>query len=184
MPKYVLKATITDISEGYNLKDVEYSFRRKIIGVNDRYREIALTKNNTIIDEPFEEGEIDIKKNYTIYYKVIGEFPDGRTLDSLNQNEYMDSYSLVEENNTKDGFPSYAIIIISVVGAAAVIGSAILVYRLLSAKSVLSEIGPTSVENPSVKIYKYEKIENTSTVRSKRVVKNKNNTLAVSNNFN
>ena len=184
MPKYVLKATITDISEGYNLKDVEYSFRRKIIGVNDRYREIALTKNNTIIDEPFEEGEIDIKKNYTIYYKVIGEFPDGRTLDSLNQNEYMDSYSLVEENNTKDGFPSYAIIIISVVGAAAVIGSAILVYRLLSAKSVLSEIGPTSVENPSVKISKFEKIENTSTVRSKRVVKNKNNTLAVSNNFN
>ena len=184
MPKYVLKATITDISEGYNLKDVEYSFRRKIIGVNDRYREIALTKNNTIIDEPFEEGEIDIKKNYTIYYKVIGEFPDGRTLDSLNQNEYMDSYSLVEENNTKDGFPSYAIIIISVVGAAAVIGSAILVYRLLAAKSVLSEIGPTSVENPSVKISKFEKIENTSTVRSKRVVKNKNNTLAVSNNFN
>ena len=184
MPKYVLKATITDISEGYNLKDVEYSFRRKIIGVNDRYREIALTKNNTIIDEPFEEGEIDIKKNYTIYYKVIGEFPDGRTLDSLNQNEYMDSYSLVEENNTKDGFPSYAIIIISVVGAAAVIGTAILVYRLLSAKSVLSEIGPTSVENPSVKISKFEKIENTSTVRSKRVVKNKNNTLAVSNNFN
>jgi hypothetical protein len=41
---------------------------------------------------PFEEGEIDEKKQYKVTYKVIWEFPDGRTLDSMTQNQITFTY--------------------------------------------------------------------------------------------
>ena len=172
MPKYVLRASVSNINDGYDIRDVEYSFKRKIVGVDERYRQIALTKNNTYVDVPFEEGEIDIKKNYTIYYKVIGEFPDGRTLDSLNQNEFMDSYIILEEEEDENKFPTYAIVIVCVVCGLAVIGTGILMYRLLRAKSAFGELPPTNLENNTMKVSKFEKIENnsssTSAIRQKK----------------
>ena len=186
MPIYVLRATISYLDNSYNINDVEYSFKRKIIGIDSKYKQIVLTKNNTYVDIPFKEGEIDFKKNYTIYYKVIGQFPDGRTLDSLNQNEFMDTYSLIEEKKSK--FPTYAYVLIGILGAAIVIATGALIYKMLKAKSVLSEMGPTNIENQPVKISKFEKIENTSSnasaIRSKKEIKNKNITLGISNNNN
>lgn len=63
MPKYVLTATIGDFNPIYNVSTVKYSFKRKIEGEDKDYVEIAFTDNNTIIDEPFKEGEIDEKNN-------------------------------------------------------------------------------------------------------------------------
>ena len=188
MPKYVLRASVSNINDGYDIRDVEYSFKRKIVGVDERYRQIALTKNNTYVDVPFEEGEIDIKKNYTIYYKVIGEFPDGRTLDSLNQNEFMDSYIIVEEEEDENKFPTYAIVIVCVVCGLAVIGTGILIYRLLRAKSAFGELPPSNLENNTMKVSKFEKIENNSssnsTIRQKKGLNNKSSNLGISSNTN
>ena len=94
MPKYILNATILDVDESYDINNVQYSFKRKIEGKDKVFIEIALTENNSFIDEPFKEGEINESSKYKITYKVIGEFPDGRTLDSMNKNQIIFIYNI------------------------------------------------------------------------------------------
>ena len=130
MPKYKLTAEIQGVMPGYDKSNVMYSFRRKIKGVDERFIQIALTSDNSIIDIPFEEGEIKEKNQYNITYKVIGEFPDGRTLDSINDNIVNYVYALDEEiEEEKKGFPSYAIAIIIIVGLGVILTGAFLVYK-------------------------------------------------------
>lgn len=108
---------------------------------------------------------------YKVYYKVIGKFTDGRTLDSTNEdNLYEDSYELIEEK--KDGFPDYAIALIVVLGAALIAGGGFLTYKLLAKKSVEAATLAVS-DNPEViKNYaggkSYEKVASTST-RKRRI---------------
>ena len=137
MPKYVLKAVIENIDNSYDVSNVIYSFKRKIEGKDKRFIQIALTENNTITDIPFKEGEIDEKKIYKVTYKVIGEFPDGRTLDSLNKNKVIFSYVLeedAEDNNKNEGLPLYTIIIIIVVGMAVIVAAGFIIYKLACKK--------------------------------------------------
>ena len=107
---------------------------------------------------------------YKVYYKVIGKFPDGRTLDSTNgDNLYEDSYEFAEE---KKGFPAYGIALIAVLGAALIAGGGFLTYKLLAKKSV--EVATLAVsDNPEVvKNYagekSYEKVASTS-IRKRRI---------------
>ena len=188
MPKYILTATILDVDDSYDIKNVVFSFRRKILGEDYKFKEIANTKDNIYIDVPFEEGEIDIKKNYTIYYKVIGIFPDGRTLDSFDKNEFKDSYTLVDAEEKNNGFPVYAIVLICVLGTALLIATGILIYKLLRARSALGDVATNVGETPNIKISKFEKIENissnTSAIRAKKYLKNKTKDLTITNNNN
>ena len=101
MPKYVLTADIIDVDSSHNVSEVEFLFKRKIEGIDSRFIIINSTEENQIIDIPFEEGEIDEKKKYTVTYKVIGEFPDGRTLDSMTKNEITFYYSMETEEIDK-----------------------------------------------------------------------------------
>ena len=142
MPKYVLTAEITDLDSSYDLSTVIYSFKRKIEGKDDRFVEIASTFNKTIIDIPFEEGEINETLKYKVTYKVIGEFPDGTTLDSMNQNQVIFSYTLPiegddlegDEVTKKGGLPLYTIILIIVIGLAALVAGGFLLYKLVLKK--------------------------------------------------
>ena len=150
MPKYKLTAEIQGVMPGYDKNNVMYSFRRKIEGVDERFIQIALTTDNSIIDIPFEEGEIKEKGQYNITYKVIGEFPDGRTLDSINDNEVNFVYVLDEEiEEEKKGFPSYAIAIIIIVGLGVILTGAFLVYKFFL-KNKKNNIGKENeIQNPS-----------------------------------
>lgn len=144
MPKYILIAEKTDLDSNYDLITVIYSFKRKIEGKDDRFVEIASTNNNTFIDIPFEEGEINEAQKYKVIYKVIGEFPDRTTLDSMNQNKAIFIYSLpIEEDNIEDeeseetkkgGLPLYSIIIIIVIGLAVLVAGGFLFYKLVLKK--------------------------------------------------
>ena len=132
MPKIVLTANIIGFNGDYDINTVQYSFKRKIKNKDERFIEIGLTNNNTIIDIPFEEGEINENTPYKILYKVIGEFPDGRTLDSMNQNEVDFFYTIDdEEEEKKGGIPSYAIIIIAIVSIGVIVGGGFLIYKFL-----------------------------------------------------
>ena len=114
MPEYVLTAVIENVDSSYDVSKVIYSFKRKIEGKDNRFIEIALTENDTISDIPFKEGEIDEKKQYKVTYKVIGEFPDGRTLDSLTKNKVIFNYVIEDDGEDKDkndGLPLYTIVI-------------------------------------------------------------------------
>jgi hypothetical protein len=71
MPIYILTAEIIDVDSSYNVSQVEYLFKRKIEGRDSRFILINSTSENQIIDVPFEEGEIDEKKQYKVTYKVI-----------------------------------------------------------------------------------------------------------------
>ena len=136
MPKYILSTSISHVNKNYNISTVQYSFKRKIEGTDKRFIDIALTYNNTITDIPFKEGEINEKKEYKITYKVIGKFPNGRTLDSLNKNEVTLTYIL--ENNDKketNGIPFYFIIIIIIVaGLATILVGGFLIYKFCCKK--------------------------------------------------
>ena len=134
MPKYVLTAEISDVDSSYDLTKVEYIFKRKIEGKDERFMKIAETQEYQIIDEPFEEGEIDEKKEYKVTYKVIGEFPDGRTLDSQNQNKITYTYAIDEEEKKNKGLPLYSIIIIIVASMAIIVGFGFLIYKFACRK--------------------------------------------------
>ena len=145
VPKYVLTAEVSNVDAGVDLSKLVYIFKRKIEGRDERFIEIASTYNSSIIDMPFEEGEINENQTYTVKYKVIAEFPDGRTLDSMNQNEAIFSYSLQidpenpeeeieEEEAKKGGLPIYIIIIIIVVALAVLVAGGFLLYKLLSSR--------------------------------------------------
>ena len=144
MPKIVLTAEITGINGNVDLSTVEYSFKRKIEGRDERFKEIELTYNNTIIDIPFKEGEIKEDTPYKLLYKVIGEFPDGRTLDSINDNEKIFVY-VIEENGEeeeildkkeeeKGSIPIYVIVIIAVACLGVLVCGAFLIYKFLLKK--------------------------------------------------
>ena len=144
MPKIVLTAEITGINGNVDLSTVEYSFKRKIEGRDERFKEIELTYNNTIIDIPFKEGEIKEDTPYKLLYKVIGEFPDGRTLDSINDNEKIFVY-VIEENGEeeeildkkeeeKGSIPIYVIVIIVVACLGVLVCGAFLIYKFLLKK--------------------------------------------------
>ena len=130
MPKYVLTATIGDFNPIYNTSTVEYSFKRKIEGVDEDFVEIAFTENNTIIDEPFKEGEIEEKKQYKVSYMVLGFFKSGRTFDSLSQNRITYSYGIENEEPKAGGVSIYLIVICILVGLAAILLGGFLIYKL------------------------------------------------------
>ena len=151
MPKYVLTAEISEVNSKYNVSQVEYSFKRKIEGRDERFVQIALTKEKQIIDEPFKEGEIDEKKEYKITYKVIGEFPDGRTLDSLNNNEITYTYVFeLEGEDQKKGLPIYIIVIIIVVALATLVLIGFLIYKCACRKKVPLVVDESS-NSPGIK---------------------------------
>ena len=151
LPKFVLTATIGDFNPIYNTSTVKYSFKRKIEGQDEDFVEIAFTENNTIIDEPFKEGEIDEKKQYKINYMVIGFFISGRTFDSLSQNRITYSYGIENEETKKGNIPIYLIVICILVGMAAILLGGFLIYKLGCKKKHYiieeSDGGSSSVSN-------------------------------------
>jgi hypothetical protein len=82
-PIYKLKAEVPEMPSGYTLSDMVFVFYRKIEGIDVDYVVIARSNNPVYIDTPFDD--MDEIKSYNITYKVKGEFPNGRTLDSTNQ---------------------------------------------------------------------------------------------------
>jgi hypothetical protein len=129
MPKYVLTATKGDFNPIYNVSTVKYSFKRKIEGQDKDFVEIAFTENNTIIDEPFKEGEIEEKKQYKVSYMVIGFFTSGRTFDSLSQNRITYSYGIENEEPKKENISIYLIVICILVGLSAILLGGFLIYK-------------------------------------------------------
>ena len=129
MPKYVLTATKGDFNPIYNVSTVKYSFKRKIEGQDKDFVEIAFTENNTIIDEPFKEGEIEEKKQYKVSYMVIGFFKSGRTFDSLSQNRITYSYGIENEEPKKENISIYLIVICILVGLSAILLGGFLIYK-------------------------------------------------------
>ena len=177
-PIYKLEAEVQEMPSGYTLSDMVFVFYRKIEGIDVDYVVIARSNNPTYIDTPFDD--MDEIKSYNITYKVKGEFPNGRTLDSVTgENKYNDIYQLMEENEKekeKKGFPTYAIALIVVLGLALLAGAAFLTYKLLAKKSV--EVATMAVsENPeAIKPYsgeQFQKVEPSSPrVKKKRNLKN------------
>jgi len=112
-------------------------------------------------------------KNYKISYKVIGQFSDGRTVDSSSkENFYEDDHSDDIEKEDK-GFPAYAIALIVVLGSAAIAGSIFLVYKLLS-KKVVENIPLSPSDNPEVvKSFAAEQTEKRVDASSSRIHKRK-----------
>ena len=170
MPKYVLTAEINGVNGNYDLSTVQYSFKRKIEGKDQRFIEIALTYNNSIIDVPFVEGEVNEKGQYHITYKVIGEFPDGKTLDSINQNEAIFEYALDEQEDEKGSFPVYAIVIIIVVALAIILVGSFFVYKFLIKKRNNTSISEVNQFGTQKKIETENEINPKS---SKRSISNK-----------
>ena len=174
-PKYNLTATISDIQESYLSKDIEYLFYRKIEGIDDDYKLIKRSSLPNYIDEPFAEYNMAEIKNYKVTYKVIGQFDDGRTLDSLadRANFYEDIYEYKEkEEKEKKGFPAYAIAIICVLGLALIAGTAFFAYKLLAKKSA-ETIAITASENPAVIKYDGDKTSTASPRVKKRRIQNR-----------
>ena len=166
--------------------------------IDDDYIVIAKSKESVYID--YLCDEMDEIKSYNVSYKVKGEFPDKRTLDSLvGENQYNDKYELVEEHeeeeeekkggNEKKGFPTYAIALIVVLGVLLLAGAAFLTYKLLAKKSV--EVAAMAVsENPEiVKPYseqQFQAVETSSPrIKKKRNIQNRSvNSMANPNNVN
>ena len=175
MPKYVLTAIIENVDSRYNISEVVYLFKRKIEGKDKRFIQIALTENNTIIDIPFEEGEISEKKEYKVQYKVIGEFPDGRTLDSLDKNQVTFTYLLEddEEENSNGGLPIYAIIIIIVVGMAVIVAAGFLIYKFACKKKnyIAEESLSSSSNNSNRKKFQEISVKEKSSTRTIKNIK-------------
>ena len=168
-PKYKLEAKVSELNPKYDLNQVVYIFYRKIEGIDDDYKEISRSNEPLFIDEPF--ANMQEMKLYKVHYKVIGKFPDGRTLDSTNEdNLYEDSYELIEEK--KGGFPAYAIALIVVLGAALIAAGGFLAYKLLAKKSAEAITLAVSDSPEVVKNYagekSCEKVNSTST-RKRRI---------------
>ena len=182
-PKYELKATVSDLDSSYNLNDVQYVFYRKIEGKDDDYKVIGRSAQPEFTDEPFANMK-DIKY-YKVSYKVIGQFSDGRTIDSTSKdNLYEDSHDEPEKDG--NGFPAYAIALIVILGAAAIAGSSLLVYKLFTKKAV-DNISLSPSESPEmVKSYageqSYKKVDTTSTRIKKRSIGNKKSISQLGNN--
>ena len=168
MPKYVLTATTGDCNPIYNVSTVIYSFKRKIEGQDKDYVEIALTENNTIIDEPFEEGEIEEKKQYKVSYMVIGFFKSGRTFDSLSQNRITYSYGIEVEESKKKNVSIYLIVICILAGMGTILLGGFLIYKFGCKKKkyierIESDGGSSSIDNRSK--FEKENIKEKSTSR-------------------
>ena len=182
-PKYELKATVSDLDSSYNLNDVQYVFYRKIEGKDDDYKVIGRSAQPEFTDEPFANMK-DIKY-YKVSYKVIGQFSDGRTIDSTSKdNLYEDSHDEPEKDG--NGFPAYAIALIVILGAAAIAGSSLLVYKLFT-KKAMDNISLSPSESPEmVKSYageqSYKKVDTTSTRIKKRSIGNKKSISQLGNN--
>ena len=151
MPIYILTAKIIDVDSSYNVSQVEYLFKRKIEGRDSRFILINSTTDNQIIDVPFEEGEIDEKKQYKVTYKVIGEFPDGRTLDSMTQNQITFTYYIEDDKKEREGVPLYLIIIIIAAGMACIVFCGFLIYKLGCKKKhyLIDESNGSTIRNKS-----------------------------------
>ena len=177
-PQYNLTATVSDYDPNHNLNDVVYVFYRKIEGIDTDYKVIKRSSLPYYIDEPFADSDLKDIKKYKVTYKVIGQFPDGRTLDSSvdNANVFEDDYELVEKDKEKGGFPVYAIAIIVVLGLAAIVGSAFLAYKFLAKKSVVETIAVGVSENPKVVSYPaqdFQRVAPSSPRGRKRRIQNK-----------
>ena len=147
-PKYELNAYIVDIEYDYQNKKFEYIFYRKIEGIDNDYIPIQHGKKSTLIDEPF--ASLKEVKNYRVTYKVIGQFEDSRTLDSMAKKSNIFVGSYVEKSEDKDkGFPAYAIALIVIIGAALIAGAAFLTYKLLT-KNAAEAISMGISENPDI----------------------------------
>ena len=170
-PKYKLEATASDLQSGYSYDDITYVFYRKIEGVDTDYKVILRGKETTLTDEPFA-NMLEVK-SYKVSYKVIGVFPNGRTIDSTTSaNYYEDSYELSGDDKDSKGFPMYAIAIIVALGVALLAGAAFLTYKLLSKKSV--EVATMVSENPEIVKHYGEKVPTSPRVkRKRRSIKNK-----------
>ena len=175
MPKYKLTASIGDVDSRYDLTKVVYSFQRLIDGRDSRFVEIYNGPDSSIIDTPFNEGEVNETKKYKVTYKVIGIFPDGRTLDSLKQNEAVYIYHLPEieeeEDKKSGGLPVYSLIIIIVVCLAVLAGAGFLLYKFyLKRKNTFNPIeNDPEPKKPSELQQKPEK-STKRTIRNTRVI--------------
>ena len=114
--------------------------------------------------------------NYKVTYKVIGRFSDGRTLDSMDdENIFEHSYKLVED---KKGFPAYAIALIVILGAALLAAGVFLIYKLLTRKGAGMAALAVS-ENPEIvkkfagEIEKGDNTATSTTTTRKRRIQNK-----------
>ena len=173
-PKYKLEATVSDVDSKYNISNVIYIYYRKIEGIDDDFREIGRSNEPTFIDEPF--ANMNDMTNYKVTYKVIGRFSDGRTLDSMDdENIFEHSYKLVED---KKGFPAYAIALIVILGAALLAAGAFLIYKLLTRKGAGMAALAVS-ENPEIvkkfagEIEKGDNTATSTTTTRKRRIQNK-----------
>ena len=184
-PQYNLTATVSDYDPNHNLNDVVYVFYRKIEGIDTDYKVIKRSSLPYYIDEPFADSDLKDIKKYKVTYKVIGQFPDGRTLDSSvdNANVFEDDYELVEKDKEKGGFPVYAIAIIVVLGLAAIVGSAFLAYKFLAKKSAVETVAVGVSENPKVVSYPaqdFQRVAPSSPRGRKRRIQNKSVITVVS----
>ena len=184
-PKYVLNASISDIDDNYANKKFEYIFYRKIEGVNEDYIPIKRGSESSMVDEPFADSALKEIKRYKVTYKVIGQYEDGRTLDSMAEdlNVFKDYYEEKDEEK-KGGLPAYAIAIIVIIGAAIIAGASFLTYKLFG-KNGVEAISMGTSENPDI-IKKFdgtlEKVQqSTTSARKKRSIKNRS-VITINNN--
>ena len=184
-PKYVLNASISDIDDNYANKKFEYIFYRKIEGVNEDYIPIKRGSESSMVDEPFADSALKEIKRYKVTYKVIGQYEDGRTLDSMAEdlNVFKDYYEEKDEEK-KGGLPAYAIAIIVIIGAAIIAGASFLTYKLFE-KNGVEAISMGTSENPDI-IKKFdgalEKVQqSTTSPRKKRSIKNRS-VITINNN--
>ena len=175
MPKIVLAAEIIGFNGDYDINTVQYSFKRKVVNKDKRFIEIDLTNNNIIVDIPFKEGEINENTPYKLLYKVIGEFPDGRTLDSMNQNEVNFIYTIEDEEEKKGGIPTYAIILIAIICLAIIVCGGFLIYKFL-----LNNRNKMAEENDFMNNIRKSEIEK-SDVIEKSEMKSKNSKRSIKN---
>ena len=171
-PIYNLSATVSDIDSKYSDKEIVYIFYRMIEGIDTDYKVIARSTLPTFTDEPFADSDVKEIKKYKVNYKVIGQYTDGRTLDSKaeGENQFEDSYAEAEKKNKS--FPAYAIALIVVLGLALIAGAAFLAYKLLAKKAVEASTMAV-VENPEI-VKNYagedsEKIPPTSPRKKRRI---------------
>jgi len=185
-PIYNLTATVSEINPDYLNKEIEYIFYRMIEGIDSDYKVIARTNSSIYIDEPFAGSDIKEIKKYKVNYKVIGVYPDGRTLDSKadGENIYEDIYE--EKDNKKNKFPAYAIALIVVLGLALIVGASFLAYKLLSKKAVETATMAVVDNQEIVKKFggeDFQKVEATSPRGKKRRIQNKS-VITLDNNAN
>ena len=185
-PKYMLNTSISNVTDKYKDESFQYIFYRKIEGIDEDYIPICKGSDSSIIDEPFADYALQNIKRYKVTYKVIGQYDDGKTLDSMTQgsNLFIGSYEEAPEEKD-DKFPAYAIAIIAVVGAALIAGAGFLTFKLLTRKTA-EAISTGISENPEmIKNYDgdLQKLpQNTNSSRRKRRIQNRS-VITVDNNI-